>query len=569
MKSSARAIAVLFSILLLGCCMPWCVRAADCTETAHSILAAQLEQDGAVSVQQWLDEPLAATIGSSGTDWYIMALSHSDTQYDFSACETALRDVIAKGSHNAVSRQRSALTYLAVAPEEVNSLRALLDETIGQQGLMSWVFGLHLQNNGVPCVKSAEETIAQILSMQLADGGWTVTGGNADVDVTAMTLQALAPHRENAAVAAAVEKAVEYLSGAQLENGGYQSYGTPNPESTAQVWIALSLLGIDALNDARFMKYCDLYASIQEFSVSAGMYSHNIGGKANKIATVQVYLALVAYEMLQSGKGDFYHFADPIPQQEESTVSQSNPAMTTSTTVETTTATATTMNTLQDGTTVESISTTETTTITIITTQSTFARKSTPYLLKWVLTAAILVAAAIAVLVLMKQGRRHFFYYILLGLIAALLIAAVHLIRVESPEQHYQNANTPQNAVGSITFSICCDLLPEDSQYTAQFDDGYILPPTVLYFEQDDTVLDALQLACKEYQLQVEIDGSDTLAYVRGIANLYEFDYGELSGWMFFVNGETASVGCGQVPLVDGDCIQWIYTLDLGRDIVP
>lgn len=565
MRSPLRAFAVWFTVLLLGCCMPWGVRAAHCAETADSILAAQVKQDGAVSVQQWLDEPLSAAVGSGGTDWYIMALSHSDAHYDFTACETALRNAIAKGSSNAVSRQRIALTYLAVAPEEVNSLRTLLDETIGQQGLMSWVYGLHLQNNGVPCAKSTEETIAQILSMQLADGGWTVTGSNADVDVTAMTLQALAPHRENGAVADAITQALEYLSAAQLENGGYQSYGTPNSESIAQVWIALSLLDIDALTDARFIKYCDLYQSIEEFSVSTGAYAHTIGGAANKTATVQVYLALVAYEMFQSGKGNFFHFADAIPLPEESTVTQLTAATTTSTTVVTTTTAASSPR----STPAETTSVMESTTTTAVTTEQAFAWKPTPYLLKWVLTAAILVAAAIAVLVLMKRGRRHILYYIAVGILTVLLIVAVHWIRIESPNQHYQGADTPENAVGSVTFSICCDLLPAENQHPALPDDGNILPPTALYFEQDDTVLDALQQACRQYQLQVEIDGSGTLAYVRGIADLYEFDYGELSGWVFLVNGKTASVGCGQVPLADGDRIQWIYSLDLGRDIVP
>lgn len=549
--------------------MPWSVRAADCAETANSILVAQLEQSGAVSVQQWLDEPLAATVGSSGTDWYIMALSHSDTQYDFSACEAVLRDVVAKGCSNAVVRQRSALGYLAVAPEEVNSLRTLLDETIGQQGLMSWVYGLHLQNNGVPCAKSSEETIAQILSMQLADGGWTVTGSKADVDVTAMTLQALAPHQEDAEIASAITKALEYLSGEQLENGGYQSYGTPNPESAAQVWIALSVLGIDALQDERFIKYCDLYTFIQEFSTSAGMFSHTIDGEANKIATVQVYLALVAYEMLQSGQGDFYHFADAISLPEESTASQLTTTTTTTYTNVVTTTTSASEAAFSENIVTETTSDAETTTMTTLTDQPAFSWKPTPYLLKWVLTAAVLVAAAIAVLVLMKRHRRHFSYYIAVGIITALLIVVVHLIRIESPTQHYQDANTHPDSVGSVTFSICCDLLPEENQHPALPDDGNILSPTVFYFEQGDTVLDALQQACKQYQLQVEIDGSDTLAYVRGIANLYEFDYGALSGWVFLVNGESASVGCGQVPLADGDCIQWIYTLDLGRDVVP
>ncbi len=566
MRFRLRAFAVLMVVLLLGFAMPCGVRAAGCAETADTILAVQMQQDSAVSVQQWLDEPLSAAVGSSGTDWYIMALAHSDTDYDFTACETALRDVLAKGSSNAVARQRIALTYLAVAPDEVNSLRTLLEETLGQQGIMSLVYGLHLQNNGVPCAKSAEETVAQILSMQLADGGWTVRGSNADVDVTAMTLQALAAHRDDADVAAAIERAVEYLSTVQLDSGAYQSYGTPNPESIAQVWIALSQLGIDALTDARFIKYCNLYETILEYQTADGCFAHTVDAETNEMATAQVYLALTAYDMLLAGKGNFFHFADAIPLPEESTATQQFTTTTTSTTVTTTITTAAAS---QESTTPETTSATERSETTTLTTQNTFLWKPTPYLLKWVLTAAILVAAAIAVLVLMKRGRRHALHYIAVAFISALLIAAVHLIRIESPEAHYSDADARPNAVGSVTFSIRCDLLPEDNHHTTLPADGDILPPTVLYFEQDDTVLDALEQACKVHRLLLETDGTDTLAYIEGIAGLYEFDYGTLSGWVFLVNGETTSVGCGQVLLADGDIIEWIYTLEQGKDIAP
>ena len=52
-------------------------------------------------------------------------------------------------------------------------------------------------------------------------------------------------------------------------------------------------------------------------------------------------------------------------------------------------------------------------------------------------------------------------------------------------------------------------------------------------------------------------------AYVRGIASLYEFDFGDLSGWTYEVNGERPPVGCGACVLHDGDRIDWIYTINL------
>ena len=55
--------------------------------------------------------------------------------------------------------------------------------------------------------------------------------------------------------------------------------------------------------------------------------------------------------------------------------------------------------------------------------------------------------------------------------------------------------------------------------------------------------------------------------YIEGIGNLYEFDGGPLSGWMYSVNGVFPNVGCSGCDLHDGDVIAWRYTCELGGDI--
>jgi hypothetical protein len=55
--------------------------------------------------------------------------------------------------------------------------------------------------------------------------------------------------------------------------------------------------------------------------------------------------------------------------------------------------------------------------------------------------------------------------------------------------------------------------------------------------------------------------------YIEGINNLYEFDAGELSGWIYRVNGEVPGFGISQYALKSGDAVEIIYTLDLGRDV--
>ena len=56
-------------------------------------------------------------------------------------------------------------------------------------------------------------------------------------------------------------------------------------------------------------------------------------------------------------------------------------------------------------------------------------------------------------------------------------------------------------------------------------------------------------------------------AYIEGIHNLYEFDVGELSGWMYSVNGWYPNYGCSRYALKDGDVVEWRYTCDLGFDV--
>ena len=56
-------------------------------------------------------------------------------------------------------------------------------------------------------------------------------------------------------------------------------------------------------------------------------------------------------------------------------------------------------------------------------------------------------------------------------------------------------------------------------------------------------------------------------AYIEGIGNLYEFDCGPQSGWMFSVNDVYPGLGCSSYTLSDGDVIVFSYTCDLGADL--
>ncbi|MGE7112170.1 DUF4430 domain-containing protein [Lysinibacillus sp. NPDC047702] len=101
---------------------------------------------------------------------------------------------------------------------------------------------------------------------------------------------------------------------------------------------------------------------------------------------------------------------------------------------------------------------------------------------------------------------------------------------------------------------------------------GIILKATKYeLLSEKETVWDVLQRATKEHKIQMEYQGANeniyNSVYVEGINHLYEFSAGELSGWMYKVNGVYPNYGCSQYVLKDGDVIEWNYTVDLGRDL--
>lgn len=138
----------------------------------------------------------------------------------------------------------------------------------------------------------------------------------------------------------------------------------------------------------------------------------------------------------------------------------------------------------------------------------------------------------------------------------------------------------PENAeVGdaeyTCTLSISCATildnldLCEAEKVELVPEDGWILEPTVVTFYEGESVFNVLQRTCKQQKLHMEFSNTPAYnsAYIEGIANLYEFDVGNLSGWMYRVNGWFPNYGCSRYALKDGDLVEWVYTCDLGNDV--
>ena len=100
-------------------------------------------------------------------------------------------------------------------------------------------------------------------------------------------------------------------------------------------------------------------------------------------------------------------------------------------------------------------------------------------------------------------------------------------------------------------------------------EDGWILEPTEVVFYGGESVFNVLQRTCRQKKIHMEHENTPLYnsAFIEGIGNLYEFDVGELSGWMYSVNGWFPNYGCSRYALKDGDTVEWVYTCDLGADV--
>lgn len=133
-------------------------------------------------------------------------------------------------------------------------------------------------------------------------------------------------------------------------------------------------------------------------------------------------------------------------------------------------------------------------------------------------------------------------------------------------------------AAGYCTLSIRCDTLlePENRKVAISNGKGEMIPEDgVIYqtkkvkFYKNESVFDVLLREVQEQKIHMEFSMTPIYNsnYIEGINNLYEFDGGELSGWMYKVNGWYPNYGCSRYQLKDGDVIEWVYTCDLGRDV--
>lgn len=582
----------------------------EVTDLIDGIVSYKLNEAGAGGIQEWIDGGLTDGAGTT-SEWYAITVSQMGG-YDMSSYRRSLERYISenKAPTSATAREKIALALIASGSSD-SFISRTIDDSIDELGLMSWIYGLHLLNNGFTGERYDIQGVTDtLLSMQFADGGWAIMGDRGDIDVTAMTINSLAPYySSNGDVAAAVERGLDFLSAKQLSNGGYTSFGTENPESTAQVLMAVSALGIDCQQDSRFVKDGNtLIDGIASFQLADGSFSHTPGGASNDGATMQSLYSLAAYRRMMEGGGPMFIMdrADPDgnsvqetiqPEGEQSGHSEAAPqiespastqtsgsrAAVASTTVSSAvTSTISTSSSAASRSTVSSSvsatvlvsaeSTADSTAVQPVTVAEAAESGSTAGGYRPIAIAAVWGIALLTGIALYAAGKRSRKNLIAVAAAASVCTVIVLFTDIQTKEQYYSGSSAVrEDAYGTVTMSIRCDTIvgKTDSEYVPA--DGVILDNAEFSISEGDTVFDVLTDAAKTYGIQVENSGGAGNAhgnvYISGINYLYELEYGDLSGWIYHVNGVSPSVNCGEYVLSDGDVIDWLYTCELGYDL--
>ncbi|MFA6827328.1 MAG: prenyltransferase/squalene oxidase repeat-containing protein [Bacilli bacterium] len=277
--------------------------------------------------------------GNNFDDWFFLSILRSKKEIDYNLYKGMLRNYIIdsyreKGnlSNNLITEWHRLImlsSSVGLDPRAIvlndENYNLLIDgiyntknnNMLEKQGINSYVFALialdsfgfkEIDNNDYHSRKSL---IENIISFELDGGGFAYSKTEADIDMTALVIQALSEYYNSlyvynvynriqektieTNVKDVIDRALVIISTSQKNDGDFESYEISNVESTAQVLISLTSLGIDIDNDSRFIKNNNtVYDGIIKYQNSDGTFRRN--DYSNKISGYQAFMGLVAYD---------------------------------------------------------------------------------------------------------------------------------------------------------------------------------------------------------------------------------------------------------------------------------
>ncbi len=256
-----------------------------------------------------LEQTSVPTVSSIGGEWAVMGIKKSGMEvpddyyrnyYDtVRATVKAGKGVLDTAYYTEYARVILGLCAIGEDPCQVEGydLTIPLDtyEKIADQGMNAAAFALIASGMADVTLQQEEAYIQLILTTFEED----MFHNDKAVDFVAMGLEALSFYQDRPQVKEAVEQGIQMLSDCQKEDG---SYG--NCESTSEVIMALTQLGIDVRKDERFQKNGkNLYDGLMVYQGKDGGFYHVTEYKENNaMATEKALLALDAILLQEKGQ---------------------------------------------------------------------------------------------------------------------------------------------------------------------------------------------------------------------------------------------------------------------------
>lgn len=331
---------------------------------ADGIIAWKKADNGSEPDGYLINDKYLGNAGTTPGDWYPIALGRLGVQDNNEGYLAVIKDRVEEryresgrlSAAKATEWHRIALAVLAMGGDPTNfgtdengaPINLIADGTydrgkttpLGRQGINGWIWGLITLDSmryAVPdgAYNTRDDIIVEIISKQLSDGGFALSSDDADPDITAMAITALAPyynsekiysyHRkalsadESKTVREVVDEAVLCLSRLQLDTGDYKSWGTQNVESTDWVAVALCSLNIDPLSDSRFIKNGNtLFDGIMRYRMTDGGFVHSftydpdnptsLPDKSNTMASEQTLYTMASLWRQKNGMRTLFDF---------------------------------------------------------------------------------------------------------------------------------------------------------------------------------------------------------------------------------------------------------------------
>ena len=498
----------------------------DFTAAAEECFGYFSEQSGGESFWDGLEY--------GGADWaaycYARFYGAAGAQdYAYSA-EQKVRELAECGGFVKPTDYHKAAVCIAAAGGDFRQaveVGVFFNEQLDRQGFNAYIWALIALN--VTCAEppanavNTSQTLSEhIISRQHGDGSFSLIGDSGDVDITAAAVYALAGSGIPAAEQSA-QLGADWLCGIE---GGYSSMGVQNCESTAQAVIALCAAGRS--EQARIAA-----GQLEEYRREGG-YAHLPEGEVNGLATVQALEAFTALALMERGEALFVRAGEfPTQTAEYHQTEQADVS------AQTEQASEVVEESARSGLTGAHI--------------------------KAMISAALGVCAVVCIVLCIVRRKKAL---LAVAVVLAVLCGGVWLLDIKTPEEYYSQSGG--GTMRAVVSADCGAILGRDGEAAPGVtfpEDGSVIPRSDVMLPEGATAFDALIAAAREQRVLVDYTGSGFGVYVRGIGGVYEFSFGELSGWMYRVNGDFPEKSASEYTLHEGDVVEFLYTADLGRDI--